>query len=541
VPQAAVHQGPRAHIKIPPEIIRLLKDPVAFGEAIGYKGDPKTGRKRFDVMHREMLAHCAFGTRKAIAEPRGHAKSTCISVILSAWKLARDPDRRIMNASATMDLSTQLVGEVRDRLNGDLEIRPGLYVPVRTVFPHLALAPVDRRGKGPTEKLNILGRTPYGGREPSIFASGVDTNNAGKHPTDLHFDDLQNEKNSKTWSQRQKVIQFVRQAVPIARYFDSPICAVMTSWAPDDLLQWMLDHPAWDVILRGVYDGVNPETGIADGQGPCPEGTWPLCPNFMNAREIAEARDEVGEVFFAAQYLNKPIPAEDALFDKGMLDAFQDLDELAPKGSKLQVPPPGTKSGVPGQILLWDPVHRLEGQATQKRSMNGLLRVYPVPARYLGINWMDPNRNVFLATGAWEIPGGTDDACCFVESLVQRDPTIRSIWIEQNAAQETLKPWLEERGRIGGVNIRLQRISGSRGTGRLQGLVTAIRKGYFRILPDAEGKDLLLRRMSEFPLSDSDDVLNAAALLSTHRERRGVIPGLKIPDTTPLSQRLFHQ
>lgn len=538
MPQAPVHRGPQVRVKIPKEVIRLLKDPIAMAEALGYNGDPKTGRKKFGPMHREMLAHCAFGTRKAIAEPRGHAKSTLISVILPIWKSARDPDRRIMVATSDLELSHQLIGEIRDRLNGDLELRPGLFVPVRAVFPHLALNPHERRRTGPTEKINFAGRTAFGGREPSVFASGVGTNNAGRHPTDIHFDDLQNEKNSKTWAQRQKVIEFVKQAVPLARYPDSPICAVMTSWAPDDLLEYMKNHHEWDVIVRGVYDGVNPKTGIADGQGPCPDGHYPLCEAFMNAEEIEQVRAEVGEVFFAAQYLNMPIPSADALFDTEMVDVFQDLGDLSPEGSPLQIPEPGSK-GAPGQILLWDPVHRVDGMVNKKRSVNGLVRVFPVPAKRLGIRWMDPNRNVFLVTGTWEVPGGTDAACCFVEDLIAKDPTIRSVWIEQNAAQETLKPWLEERGKIQGVRLHLQRPYGGKGLGRLQGLATGIRKGYLRTVPGAEGNDLLFRRMKEYPLSDSDDVLNALALLSQVRERRGTLPGLQDLDTTPLSQRIF--
>ena len=537
---AAIKQGPKARVVIPPEIQRLLQDPIAFGEAIGYKGDHE-GRKKFGPMHREIMEHVAYGNRVAIAEPRNHAKSTCVTVILPMWKLARNPDRRIMLGSAELGLGHQMLGEIRDRLNGDLELRPGLFVPVRRVFPHLTLSKAHRKKSGPVEELNIAGRTAAGGREPSLFASSPGTGNAGKHPTDIHFDDLQNEKNSRTYAQRQKVIDYIKQAVPIARNpYKSPICAVMTAWAPDDAYCYLRDHPMWTMVTRGVWDGVNPATGEKDGTGPGPNGSWPLCPSFMTAEEIYKTLDEVGEVFFAAQYLNDPIPAEDALFDKPMIEAFEDLSELAPVGGKLSIPAPiSHQTG--GQILLWDPVHRLEGQGgvQQKRSLNGLIRVYPVPAKRLGISWLDPSRNVFFITGAWEIPGGTDDACAFVENLVQRDPTIQSIWIEQNAAQETLKPWLEERGRVGGVHLRLQRPFGAKGFGRLQGLATGIRKGYLRVLPDCEGKDLLIRRMMEYPISDSDDMLNAMALLSQVKERRGTIPGQRVLPKGSLESTLW--
>ena len=507
-------------MRVPQEIKRLIEDPLAMGEALGYKGDA-SGRKVFGPLHREIVRHTLKQPWTYTTVPRGHAKSTILSVILPIWKLLRNPDCRILVASATLDLAKKLIGEIRDRLNGSLELRPNLYVPVREVFPHIALDGPDRRATGPTAKLNISGRTAGGGREPSIFAGAVSSNLAGNHPTDAHFDDLCNEQNSRTYAQRQKVIEFVQQAVPLMRYPDSPVTIIGTPWAFGDILDHLSHHSGWDGMRFGVWDGANPETDEKDGKGPGPEGAWPLCPTFLNAEEITGIAEDVSKVFFAAQYLCDPIPAEDALFDRHITgEAFEkdiDLDHKA-------------LSPYP-EILLWDPVHRLEGDSrNQKLSLNGLMTVRPIPAGLIGYKGVDKDRNIFYITGAWEVPGGTDEAICFVEDLVA-DRNIKSIWIEKKAAQETLAPWLEERGRVKGVHVRSQKIPSTALTNRLMGLVTAMRKGLLRISPKVEGKELLLRRFHEYPLSDSDDLLAAAALLSSMIERRGPLPGL---DREPL-------
>lgn len=502
-------------VNIPPEIFRLLENPIALGKALGYKGDNK-GRKQFGRLHDEIMTHALSAPRTWCAVPRGHAKSTLLSVILPIWKLLREPDRRIMVASATLDLGKKLVGEIRDRLNGDIELRPGLFVPVREVFPHLALSPADARAQGPTQKLNIAGRTSDGGREPSIFAASVTSNLAGNHPTDAHFDDLSNEQNCMTYAQRQKVIRFVQQAEPIMRDHDSPITVIGTPWAFADLLDYLTDHESWKGLRYGCWDGVNPVTREKDGKGPGSvhpkfaeqfAGCWPLCPTYLSADEIQDLESKLDPTFVAAQYHCHPIPANDALFERGLTEAAA-LGQDFPDGP---------------EILLWDPTHRVEGDRgnSSTLSLNGLVAVRPVTRERLGDRDKDRDRNVFIPTGAWEIPGGTDEAVRFIEDLVNERPEITDLWIEKKAAQETLKPWLEERGRLEGVRIRMQKTPNTNLAYRLMGLGTAMRKGHIRFPKSFQGKSLLFQRLHEYPMSDSDDLLAALALLASHWDRRG--------------------
>ena len=60
-------------------------------------------------------------------------------------------------------------------------------------------------------------------------------------------------------------------------------------------------------------------------------------------------------------------------------------------------------------------------------------------------------------------------------------------------------------------------------------LQTAMRKGYLILPPDFEGRELLMKRLLEFPLSDSDDLISALALLSSVVDRKGNLPGLEKP------------
>jgi len=116
-----------------------------------------------------------------------------------------------------------------------------------------------------------------------------------------------------------------------------------------------------------------------------------------------------------------------------------------------------------------------------------------------------------------------------VERLASESDAIKAIWIEEVAAQASLKPWLEERGNIKGVSIRGQRVGKTSQPQRLQGLATAMREGLVILPHEFPGRDLMVRQLTEYPASDYDDIPCAAALIGQHKERRGALPGLPLP------------
>ncbi len=56
-----------------------------------------------------------------------------------------------------------------------------------------------------------------------------------------------------------------------------------------------------------------------------------------------------------------------------------------------------------------------------------------------------------------------------------------------------------------------------------------MRKGYLVFPSDFPGRTDLIQRLIEYPLSNSDDLISALALLSSMVERRGNLPGIETP------------
>ena len=510
----------------------VWSDPIAFGIAVGYRGT-KDGRKQFGALHRLIADRLRSHTRTSTLVPRNHAKSTVISEIFPAWSLVRDPGLRIMICSASQSLAEELVGRVRDILGGVFEFDINgqvVDIPLAEIFP--ACAPTGRKdSSGPVKHFDIKGKAGQG-REHSVFAASPGTSVTGKHPTMILVDDPCDNKNTATFDQRQKVISWFLALEPILQNADDPFHHIGTVWSPNDVSQVIADRPDFDQLRLRAWVPENPETGIADGNGPgpLPDGRWaskyagcyPLDANYRNADELRQDEQLAEDInranFFAAQYLNEPMVAGDTIFpDATLLQA-----------SYTQVPAFADYK----KILLWDPTGRITGTAGDA---NGLVLVQPVPVKIFRnfapnhAPQLEEDRNVFIARHAKQVQGGIDDALQVVERLCAEDEDIRAVWIEEVAAQAAIAPWLKERGNIKSVAIRGQKVGTSAQSARLQGLATAMREGQFVIPDDFPGRDILLRQLSEYPASDFDDIPCAAALLSQHRERRGALPDMPKP------------
>jgi len=525
LPSREDQQGYRPE-QIRDAILEIWRDPIAFGIALGYKGEPLTDRKQFGQFHHRMLAHVHSQSKTSTIVPRGHAKSTLITVIDTCHHLLHNPTSRTLIACATLDLAKKLVGEIRDRLGGDLELLPGLYMPVSQVFPWLSpqgdhSRPRAAKRSGPCEYINIVGRAGKG-REPSVFAASIESNLAGNHPTRAVIDDPANEQNSRTYARRQKVIDFIEALEPLMYSPDSPINHIGTPWAFQDVTAYLNRRADWSQFRFGVWDGAAP-----DGSEPKPGERFPLCPSFLTAQEIDAKEAALSKTFFSAQYLCEPVPSEEALFDLALVKAATD-NEL-------------TLANLPDgpEILLYDPVARMDGV---RGDLNAVIVVRVLPAHALGLRGFAPDRNVFLPVEAFELAGGADAAACWIEEIgVPAHPKLKSIWIEQVAAQSLFAPWLEERGKIKGIKIRGQKIGSGALSYRLMSLQTAMRKGYLVLPKDFPGRKLLVQRLVEYPLGDSDDLISALALLSTMTERRGPLPGLPMPEQIPYNVGIWNR
>ena len=509
-------------------IIQLWECPVEFG-SLWHRGVLQTDgtrRKRYGALHKDIAAHALSSNRTSTIVSRNHGKTT-IFMDIALWSKWRHMDKRIMYMSASTQLACEILGELRAVTEGEIELLPGLMVPFRECFPELV--PVKAPAGSPPASFNVAGRTGTG-REPCFFPSSIGSNKAGKHPTDIFVDDPANEKNSTTPTQREKVIHAMKQLEPILRDpQDGAIRHIGTPWAFQDVTAWLGRNSEYTQFRFGAWNGVNPDTGSADGCGPGEDGAWPLCPDYMNAGELLEAESLIDDhEFWAQQYLCQPVAAANALFTDSM---FQVAEQ---KVSDIGQLPEGKR------VLLWDPTSRADARTGD---WNGIVVVHITTAGHLiaackdnpafavpGIAEVPHDTNYFFPIEAHEIKGPPGECMELVEDIHQR-LRLSAIWVEDTGSAGALVPWFHQKhwtrkDKVAIVPVKIGTKSNK--AQRLQGIQLGFKEGRIRVLRDFPGRDNLLKRLAEFPKSESDDIPDALALLTTHIMRRGKIPGISL-------------
>ena len=121
-------------------------------------------------------------------------------------------------------------------------------------------------------------------------------------------------------------------------------------------------------------------------------------------------------------------------------------------------------------------------------------------------------------------------------------PKMKAIWIEKAAQQAAIAPWMSERGRLGGISIRMHKPKGMSGKDgkfmRIQGIQAGITRNLIMFPKDGfPGQYAFDQQLTSYPKVDYDDMLTSIALLSNMLERRGALPGvpavLQNPHTSP--------
>lgn len=133
------------------------------------------------------------GKHKLILIPRGHLKSSIVTIAWSIQQLLRDPNKRILIRNAVWDQSRRFLGQIQGYLeDGQLPMIFGRFKTQKTIW---------------TKEECDIHQKKVKKASPSIMTAGLDTSLTGLHFDIVIDDDLVNDKNTSTKEQIQKVIE----------------------------------------------------------------------------------------------------------------------------------------------------------------------------------------------------------------------------------------------------------------------------------------------------------------------------------------------
>lgn len=298
---------------------------------------PTLMSKPFSRMHLEIFQELAIfhtnrGSRLVIAAPRGHAKSTIVTLAYVLWCLVYGKEPFIVVASGTDDQAVRLLDHVKRQLESNALIRTDFP----EVVPNGRVSPWKkdgiRLGNGTLLISCATSQNPRGVRH-------------GEHrPTLFIADDLENKQLVASEAQRIKLADWFSGTFLKTGSPQTNTIVVGTVLHPESLLAKLLDpakSPGWTVKFykaviqessapelwdrwRGImrseleYSEATGDAGaklfLAANAQAMSHGAVVLWPGEYSYPELMKIRLQDGETAFQAEFQNEPMDPERCLF-----------------------------------------------------------------------------------------------------------------------------------------------------------------------------------------------------------------------------------
>lgn len=268
------------------------------------------GKAKLGAFHKQL---CRFirndmKRKKLILMPRGHLKSTLITIGYTTQRIVENPNVRVLLLNATWQMSVDFLSEVKRHLTQN-EYLQELYGSV-----------ADNPTEWSADRITLQ-RTDMNIKGPTVWATGIESNLVGSHPDLIIMDDVVTRENTGNREQMEKVILRYKDALDLLEP-GGQLIIIGTRWAPGDLYEWLMDkdggaRKSFDILIERAYTG-----DLITG-----EDFQALWPEKFDMKELQTRQREKGWYEFSSQYLNNPIPQEDADFKKAWFQ-YYDYQEM---------------------------------------------------------------------------------------------------------------------------------------------------------------------------------------------------------------------
>lgn len=245
--------------------------------------------------------------------PRGHLKSSLVTVGRTLQRILADRGTRVLIANATYNNACSFLTDIKRHLKFNEKIKMFWGDPLEGVE-------VWARDK-------IMLRKPVGSpKEPTVTAMGLEGSLTSQHFDCVILDDLVNQDYVNTADQIEKTINFYKECLNLLEP-GGELIVIGTRWDDRDLYGWIQDKDNniinnFEVFVRKAFEG-SLDTD---------EGFKVLFPKKFSRKILLKLYEQQGPYIFSTQYLNDPIPAENATFKK---EWFQYYDPTDIRGAQL--------------------------------------------------------------------------------------------------------------------------------------------------------------------------------------------------------------
>ena len=280
----------------------LLTDLFEFNKQV-LRIEEGSGRVPLAPFHKEL---CEFvetwekKRRKLILIPRGHLKSTVVTVGYTLQQIAKNPKIRVLIGNATDPLARSFLSQIKDHLAKNASFI-NMYGNFATAAP-----------KWSAREIKIItDEESYERKEPTVTAFGMGGSLTSQHYDLIILDDLVNRENIGTKEQIDKVITTYRDILDLLEP-TGHLIVIGTRWDDSDLYGTLMEQEKtfFEIMVRSAVEGVS----LDDIDEALKSGKV-LFPEKYSREYLRQLRAEKGKYSFSCQYLNNAVPAEDATFN----------------------------------------------------------------------------------------------------------------------------------------------------------------------------------------------------------------------------------
>lgn len=248
------------------------------------------GFKEWDTCHDELTAFLDGSKKrfKLILMPRGHLKTSVVTIAKSIQHLLNDPNTSILLCNAVWDNARSFLREIKDYLSGKSDL-PALF------------------GKFESELWNqeelIIRQRTIANKTSTISTAGVDKALASQHYKVIFADDVVNRQTVSTLEQIEKTKKYYSDLLDLLEP-DGTLYVIGTRWDSRDLYGSIIEKISgdWD-----TYNVSATKTKTIDGE--------PIFPKKFNTATLQLLLREKGSYEFNCQYMNLVTSPESRLFN----------------------------------------------------------------------------------------------------------------------------------------------------------------------------------------------------------------------------------
>jgi len=261
--------------------------------------------------------------------PRGHFKTSLLTVAKNIQRILLNPQIRILISSNKSENAEAMLTELKGHL---------LHERLLWGFPEiLDEEPAKRFDKWTNSQVTVKRKRKS--KEATIEVIGVSGELTSKHFDHATFDDIVGKENSATRELMMGVIDFYKMAQPLMDP-GSTQDMIGTTWHYADVYAWLLEQKQKHGMPLGVYFKPcwEPAPPEAIGASLVPSFGWvrPVFPERFTVEHLLQERASMGPSGFAAQYLLNPVSADTTILPRENLRTLSRLEfELLTKDQDL--------------------------------------------------------------------------------------------------------------------------------------------------------------------------------------------------------------